>query len=144
MSFRLRTLFIAIATLSIPLAWAVNQFRPRSIFERFSGLSLPDSATILQNTTEDVGPFGVDSYRCIVVQIDADTIRKWLDVLPLNRVARWKSGPVTDPVLRARNCVPNDVLDSNVVHYALDSYRQGRGRLIVLDPRSAKAWLLMW
>jgi len=144
MCFRLRTLFVVIALFSVPLAWVVNQFRPKSIFEQFTGLSLPEPATILQNTTESVGAFGSDSYRCILIQVDSDTIRRWLDVLPLNGAARWKSGPVNEPVLRARNCVPNDVLDSDVVQYALDSYRQGRGYLVVLDPRSAKAWLLMW
>jgi hypothetical protein len=144
MSFRLRTLFIVIAILSLPLAWAVNTFRPKSIFERFTGLSLPDSAIILQHTAEETGAFGSDSYRCILVQVDPDTIRRWLEVSPLNGATRWKTGPVAEAVLRARNCVPNDILDSNVVQYALDSYRQGRGHLVVLDPRSAKAWLLMW
>jgi len=144
MSFRLRTLFIAIAILSMPLAWVVNTFRPKAIFERFTGVSLPDSAIILENATVETGPFGSDSYRCIIVQIDTETISKWLDMPPLKGAAEWKRGPVSGAVLRAKNTVPNDILESNAIQYALDIYRQGHGYLIVLDPRSAKAWLLMW
>jgi hypothetical protein len=118
-------------------------FSDRAIFQNFSGLKLPRSASVVKSAVTSAGQFGVDTYRCIAFKVDAETIQKWLNAPPLNGAAQWKNGPYDKGVLA--DTIPSDVLYSDEIHFAVNEYRRGtRGYLVVLEPRSAEAWLLMW
>jgi hypothetical protein len=101
-------------------------FSDRAVFQNITGLDLPRSAIVIQSTSTEAGAFGSDTYRCLVLKVDAETIRKWLIVNPLNGAANWKNGPVGEPVLRAEDTIPDSVLDSADINYALYAYREGR------------------
>ena len=53
-------------------------------------------------------------------------------------------GPVLEGVLRNKDAVPDEVLDSDKVNYVIESANSGHGHLIVLDARTSIAWLLIW
>jgi hypothetical protein len=119
--------------------------RPEVIFQRISGLSLPSTARIVKIVDVALGPFGVDSTRCIQVSIDAKDMDEWLNQSPLKGKAEWKNGPVTYRATNEKGGIPTEVLLSPDIHYAMDTDKTfHRGRLLLLDPKANRAYLFLW
>ncbi len=148
---RLRKLLIILGSIAGSLlvaGYALHYFfwRDEVYFERYAGLKLPSSASIVSSVTREYGLFGVDTTKCIQVAADRETIDNWLKQQPLRGKAQWQKGPVTIGVLTEEDGgIPEKVLYSSEIYCALDTDKNlHRGQLLVLDPRANQAWYFVW
>src|SRR5262245_50344257 len=118
----MRRPFVSLAVIllvAITLIWVGYAQTPERQywFRAKYGLELPTSATFVRNSTVDAGPFGSDSYGCVVVRIDTATAQKWLETKPFCGEAAWRQGPVTLHVPQGDDAVPDEVLSSSGIFY---------------------------
>jgi hypothetical protein len=114
-------------------------------FERVAGLKLPRGSQVIHKSHDEYGPFGTEGFQCILVKVNVETIKNWLDLPVLNGKGQWKRGPVLEGVLRSPNTIPDEVLSSTRIHYAVYlNDKHSAGDVIVLDPQNEQAWLLSW